>query len=313
MEDFIFNTAEASEIKSLDFEPTLFHFPTHLNLQRVNGWKWYYALHPKRKKVVASLYLNVDREIASSSIQSPFGTIECADDLPPEVLYRFLDFVETKVRQLAVRRIILKNPPLHYNLKRGALLHAFLFNRGYEVTTAEVGGIRFVEDEYIRELNRLERRKLRLCHSANLTSRLLSHECKYEVHSFLRACRERKGYTLSMTFEDLEKSINQFPDRYLLFGVFNRDEMIAASVAVRISSSILYCFYAGHSETYDKWSPVVFLVESLYNYCQQQGISMLDFGTSAVNGQPNFGLLNFKLRLGGRPSPKLTFEKTLTP
>ena len=55
------------------------------------------------------------------------------------------------------------------------------------------------------------------------------------------------------------------------------------------------------------------VTKALYEYCQEHNISLLDFGTSAVNNQPNFGLLNFKMRLGGIPSAKLTFQKMLAP
>lgn len=147
MEDFIFIAADAGDTKTFDFEPSLFHHPSHLSVQRAQDWRWYCVLHPKHKKVIASLYLNISGDVGSS-------------------------------------------------IK---------------------------------------------------------------------------------------------------------------------SSEILYNFYADHSEAYDHLSPVVLLVKALYEYCQQQGMSLLDYGTSAVDGQLNFGLLNFKLRLRGKPSPKLTFEKILSP
>lgn len=313
MEDFIFIAAEAGDTKTFDFEPSLFHHPIHLGTKRPQGWRWYSVIHPKHKRVVASLYLNIDGEIASSSIKSPFGTVECSDNLPAEILYRFLGFVEGSASSLGVKKIIIKNPPLHYDLEKGALLQVFLLNHGYTLIGAEVGTVRYTTNDFKDELNRLERRKLKKSDEANLSYKLLPNERKYEVYTFIYACRQRKGYALSMTFEDLQRTMNQFPDRYLLFGVFHGEEMIAASVAVRVTSNVLYCFYADHAEAYYKLSPVVLLVKALYEYCQQHGISILDFGTSAVSGKPNFGLLNFKMRLGGKPSPKLTFEKTLSP
>lgn len=313
MEDFIFIAAEAGDTKTFDFEPSLFHHPSHLSIQRAQDWRWYCVLHPKHKRVVASLYLNIDGDVASSSIKSPFGTIESSDHLPPDVLYNLLGFAEDSVRHLGVRKIIIKNPPLHYDLIKGSLLQVFFFNLGYTVINAEVGTVRTTNNDFTGELNRLERRKLNQSDNSNLSCKLLSNERKREVYSFISTCRQRKGYALSMTFEDLQQVMVQFPDRYLLIGVFLGEEMIAASVAVRITSEILYNFYADHAEAYDHLSPVVLLVKGLYEYCQQHGMSLLDYGTSAVDGQPNFGLLNFKLRLGGKPSPKLTFEKILSP
>ncbi len=281
-------------------------------MQNAQGWRWFYALHRKNKRVVASLYLNINREVARSSVQSPFGTIECSNTLPTETLYDFLVFVETSIRALGVREIIIRNPPLHYNSEKEALLQVFLFNLGYSVICAEVGATRFVTNDFALELTRMERRKLTKSKYAGLTYTLLQNENAYEVYNFIYKCRQQKGYSLSMSLDELTRAMTEFPDRYLLFGVFQGDEMIAASVTVRITSSILYIFYADHAQAYDKLSPVVLLVKGIYVYCQQHGITLLDFGTSARNGMPNFGLLNFKHRLGAKASPKLTFAKTLT-
>ena len=313
MEDFIFHEAEPEETKAFDFEPSLFHHPSHLDLQRTQGWKWFYVLHTKHGRIVASLNLHIDGAVASSSIRSPFGTVECSNDIPAEILYQFLGFVETRIRLLGIRKIIIKNPPIDYALERGALLETFLFNLGYTVTDAEVGAVRFTNNDFAKGLNRLESRKLKKSGHASLSYHLLSNDKLEEVYSFILACRQRKGYSLSMTLEDLARTMSRFPDRYVLSGVSLTEELVAASVAVRVTTNILYNFYADHAEAYDHLSPVVFLVKGLYAYCQQHKISMLDLGTSAVHGQPNFGLLNFKMRLGGKPSPKLTFEKNLTP
>lgn len=311
MEAFIFQEAEPGGTETFGFEPSLFHDPSHLDLQRSEGWKWYFVLHPRHKMIVASLYLHIGEEVASSAIRSPFGTVECSDDLPPEILYQFLTFVETRVRATGIRKITIKNPPLHYAPEKDALLQTYLFNLGYTVIHAEVGAIRFVHEDFEKGLNRLERRKLKKSGAANLSYKLLPSDKLEEVYSFILGCRKRKGHLLSITLADLTRTILRFPDRYVLSGVFLSEEMAAASVAVRVHSNILYNFYADHAEAYDALSPVVFLVKGLSDYCLENKISMLDLGTSAENNQPNFGLLNFKMRLGGNPSPKLTFEKNL--
>ncbi|HMG91078.1 MAG TPA: hypothetical protein VK589_13525, partial [Chryseolinea sp.] len=59
-------------------------------------------------------------------------------------------------------------------------------------------------------------------------------------------------------------------------------------------------------------NPTVFLIRSLYQYCFENGIALFDLGTSSLDGIPNFGLLNFKIRLGATPTTKFTFQKDLT-
>lgn len=313
MEDFIFHETEPGEIRTFDFEPSLFHNPLHLSIQSPSGWKWFYVLHPRHKRVIASLYLHVQGDTASSSVQSPFGTVECSDDLAPNTLYHFLEFIERRLHQNGIRRIVLKCPPVHFYPKYEGLLQTFLFNLGYVVTDAKMGTVRRVADDFTTELNRLERRKLRKAHHAALSCRFISNDRQKEVYDFILSCRERKGYPLSMTFTDFERTVQAFPDRYILTGVYFQEQLISASVAVRVNTGILYNFYADHDSKYDSLSPVVLLVEMLYNYCREHNIVLLDYGTSATHGKPNFGLLTFKLRLGGTPSPKHTFEKQLNP
>src|ERR1043166_2609152 len=109
-----------------------------------------------------------------------------------------------------------------------------------------------------------------------------------------------------MTLPDLKKAAEQFPEKYLLFAVFHSEKMIAASIAIRVKENILYDFYHDHDPQHDQLSPVVFLVAEMYNFCFRNGVRLLDLGTSAVDGLPNFSLLHFKKYLGCKPTPKLT-------
>ncbi len=260
---------------------------------------------------MASVYFHISNNIANTSVRSPFGTVEFSKRLPAEILYKFLMFVEGDMQSTGIERIIIKNPPYLYAADKIATMESFLFNLGYNTTSSALGSIRFTHDDFVTKLHRLEISKLKKSADVNLNARFLSAENLDQVFDFILSCRKSKGYVLSMTLNDLKDTIGHFPDRYLFSGVFLGSEMIAASISIRVTSEILYNFYADHSATYNHLSPVVVLIKSLYEYCQQNKILMLDFGTSAVNGQPNFGLLKFKARLGGQPSPKLTFEKIL--
>ena len=115
-----------------------------------------------------------------------------------------------------------------------------------------------------------------------------------------------------MSFDELKKTTDQFPDNFLLTVVKDRETIAAANVSVRINSKILYNFYHDHLSLYDSVSPVVQLNEGLYEYCQQQGCSLLDLGTSMINGKPDIPLVTFKSRLGGQPTCKFTFVKNLS-
>ncbi len=312
LNDFIFAEAAPGSPAVFDFEPSLFHLVRHLELQSPAGWLWYYALDEKHNRIPASLYLNVsNNDTASSVVRSPFGTIECSDDLPPEALYKFLQFVEAACKKRNLVSITLQDAPAAYAPRRSALLWTFLINLGYAATRAEVSACIKVGDKYEDGIHENEEQVLNKSRLAGLSYGTVPAEQLDRVYGFIAACHQLKGYALSMNYEDLRRTVSVFPERFILSCVFDNKQIVSASVAIRINKSILYNFYMDHDAGYNKLSPPLLLMEGMYRYCRDNGIELLDLGTSALGGQPNFGLLAFKLRAGAFPSPKLRFEKTL--
>jgi lipid II:glycine glycyltransferase (peptidoglycan interpeptide bridge formation enzyme) len=109
----------------------------------------------------------------------------------------------------------------------------------------------------------------------------------------------------------LERVVKVFPDRFSLHLVKDNAKLAAAAICIKINNQILYNFYSAHPKEYDSLSPAVILMKSLNGYCYTNKIDLLDLGTSALEGKPNFGLLDFKMRLGALPTAKYTFQKKL--
>lgn len=312
MEEFRFHEGPAPSGYSQDFESSLFNDPRHLRLQAPDSWKAFYIIYEKYKILSAAIYFHVNEGEAHSPLKSPYGSVEFSEDISPIILFRFLEFVEARLKVIGVTKITIKDSPADYRRSSSALLHPFLFNLGYTIADAEVGAIiQVTESRFDASLDDWEKRKLR--HAAEMRLRVLpiSLDQLGETYLFILGCRKQKGYSLSMSLSDLKETAAAFAGDFLMHGVFLHEKLAAASIAIRVRRNVLYNFYSAHAAEFDAVSPVVFLMESIYRYCQDNAISLLDLGTSAVGGQPNFGLLDFKLRLGARPTPKLTFEKNL--
>jgi len=292
------------------FETSLYNQPAHLLLQSAAGWSSFYALNPKHHRIEAAMFFYVSGEEAFSPWRAPFGSVEFSETLPPESLFRFLEYIESRLSALGVTIVTIKNPSQRHAPAQLALLETFLFNLGYQVVDAEVGAVVSVSRDPMT-IDDWERRKLRQAREAHLEFREMSMDHLDDVYFFILACRKQKNYSLSMTLADLRKTVIQFQDRYVLFGVFHDDKIVAASIAVRVSSQVLYNFYSDHDRQYDHLSPVVFLLDGMYQYCVSREVTVLDLGTSAIDGKPNFGLLDFKMRLRGQPTAKLTFQKNI--
>jgi hypothetical protein len=312
LEDYIFYEGPLPSDFQIGFEQAIFNRPDHLLLQSVEGWMNFFILSPKQKKAVASVFFHVADAEAKSPLRNPFGSIEFEDGVPLPLLFDFIQFVEFNLKSRKATRVTIKVPPQKYS-HHVSLINIFLINNHYHISQAKVDSAIEVTDERIeRILHRSERRRLAKAKKAGLKFMQMPIAQLSKVYAFIEACRRSKGYQLSLTLHDLEKTVEKFPDHYLLFGVFDDAELVAAAISIRVKQDVLYEFYHDHDATFNHLSPVVLLIEGVYRYCQDNSITLLDLGTSAADDVPNYGLLNFKFKLGAKPTPKLTFEKILS-
>jgi hypothetical protein len=293
------------------FEISLFNEPAHLLLQGKSGWNTFYAINNKHKRVDALLNVHLQDQVARSLLRSPFGSVEFSPRIPLNTLFHFLEFIESRLKAKGAESIIIRNPPDLYDAAQAALLEVFLINQGYSISEAETGCMMSVQENFERGFDTWEKRKLRQAQEAGLVFRQLPLSQLDEIYFFILACRKQKNYSLSMSLASLREATTVFPERYLLFGAYQQDKLIAAAIAVHVKQNVLYSFYIDHDIAFDHLSPVVFVTEGIYNFARERKIQWLDLGTSAISGKPNFGLLDFKMRLGGIPTPKLTFKKVL--
>lgn len=312
MEEHQFHEGPAPPGYSQDFESSLFNAPRHLSIQAEYHWYSFHVLHKKYPIILASVHFHILDAVAHSPLKSPFGSVEFSADLSLITMFRFLEFVASRLKERGVKKIVIKDCPFDYQPSKAPILHTFLFNQGYRVIDAEVGAlIPVTSARFEAGLDDWERRKLRQSAEAELTFKELDLEHLGEAYLFILACRKFKGYTLSMTLPELKETVRAFRENFRIFGVYKKDSLVATSISILVQEKILYNFYSSHSSEFDSLSPIVFLISHMYSWCQDKKIEILDLGTSALDGKPNFGLLEFKLRLGAKPTPKLTFEKNL--
>ncbi len=311
MEEYVFHSGTLPEGYHRTIDVSLFNEISHLELQATSRWQSYYALNQKRKEVTALIHFHIVDTTATSLLQAPYGSVECAAEISSSLLYGFLEWVTDTLQQQGVKKIIIKNPPDAYAPSRAALLNVFLPNLKYQLTDAALGSMITVHNSVYAFQHPWEKRKLKQAMQAGLVVEALAADRFDEVYLFILACRKQKNYSLSMTLAELRTVVKNFPDRFTLFGILKDSTLVAASIAVRVTKNILYNFYSDHAPEYDHLSPVVMLIEGMHTHCITEEITQLDLGTSAVEGIPNFGLLHFKMRLGGVPTPKFTFEKII--
>ena len=78
----------------------------------------------------------------------------------------------------------------------------------------------------------------------------LSLEHLNKIYKLISDTLTRKNYPVTMSYKDIEQTIRAMPDKYLLFGLFDNDRLIAASVSIRVSDNVLYNFYHADDISY---------------------------------------------------------------
>ena len=308
MKDITFHEAWPDIDALYDYEPTLFHLPGHLGLQRDSGWIGFYALDQKTKRIVASLFVNMEENKGTTAVRSPYGGIECASMVSAETLYEFIRFIDSSLGRIATE-VEIKMPPEAYAPVAHACLFSFLHAVGYKTIRADLSSCIKVTGNFAGAIRKTESQVLHKARHAGLTASLMSGDKLAEAYSFIAYHHSLKKYPVSMAWSQLAQAATSFPGRYLTFGVHSDDTLVGAAIAIRVSSHILNLFYIDHDGQYDKLSPPVLLIAALYDYCTMNHIPLLDLGTSSLPDGPNLSLLSFKMRMGGQPSIKPVLRK----
>jgi hypothetical protein len=294
------------------FTLSMFNMREHLLLQEKQRWYSFFTCERATRTINALIHFHIIDGLASSPLRAPYGGLEYSDDLPNEALFEFISFVNERLKALEVKKVIIKSSPEIYQ-RHTSPLATFLINHGYVISSSEVSAALTVSTDPLDEkLHRSEKRKLEKCKTAGLSFRKLPIDQLEKVYNFIKGCRGKKNFELSMSFENLAQTVSSFKDNFFLFGVYDENKLAAASIAIKAKEDILYEFYHDHDDAYDQLSPVVLLVSGIYDFCRSNKFRLLDLGTSSLGNKPNFPLLHFKLLLGATMSNKFTFEKTLS-
>jgi len=308
-ETHLFHSYDLHRESSLTPARFLFNSEKHLGLQSEKNWRIFETLEKDTEAVKVRIAFHVKAVDAVSPLSAPFGFLEIYKKVSADELNSFFSFIEADLKTSGVKRIYLKSYPEGYD-KNFRLVERVLKKLHYS-SRQEVSSIIPVDHKpFEKKIKLSERQKLRKAMPLFSFDRVHSDRAK-EIYSFIEERRKEKNQTLSMSFSELRNVVAEFPKNFFFYRVFDSGATAAAAIVIKISPEILYTFYYAHAQRFDKVSPVVFLISKLYEIAYDEGIEMIDLGTSMVNGKVNRSLLHFKTSIGGQSSRKLIFEKEL--
>ena len=291
------------------YQKLLFNENRHRLLQSSKGWQSFYLINETNKRLLAEFHTCKMENGNYCPAKGPFSGLEFDERLSQERLNGFVEFITNNMEKDGSTLTVKPRPaaysPNHFSKE----VYAWLSN-GYSVYSQEVHGIMDVGNTSLStilagsEINRLNK-----CQKAGFECYKSPVEEFEEIYHFTLRCRKERGQGFSMGIKQLEDLIKEYPERILLFSARKSGKLLAAAISMLVEQHSLYNFSHAHSKGYDDFSPVVFLMNGIYDYCKKNNINKIDLGSSSLNNKPNFPLIAFKERLGSNLSIKLQLEK----
>lgn len=125
------------------------------------------------------------------------------------------------------------------------------------------------------------------------------------TYSVIKANREEHDYRLSMTLDDVEKTVRTVPADFFLLQYEGKD--VAAAQIFHVAEGIAQVIYWGDLRAYSHLRPMNYFAYRLFMHYQREGLRILDIGPSTMDGTPNYGLCDFKTAIGCEITPKFAF------
>jgi hypothetical protein len=251
--------------------------------------------------------------VFKSPFRGSYGGVFFVSDVSLEKIDKTYASIESFLIEQGARRIVITLAPFVYSSQLNSVTYNSLVRRSYGVCRHELNySISIDSRNFSERIDYGNRKKIAKGIREGLIARALESTEFEAAYNIIAANRSKNGFQISLDWSSLAEMIFKMPDVVLCFGVFEADQMIASSVCMCLSPSILYVFYWGERPGVESMSPVSLIADMLYKYCQEQRISILDLGTSTVHGVPSYGLIRYKKNLGSEESLKLTFMKDTT-
>ena len=298
---------------AFNFDNYLFNKLRHINTRGIEDRADYFIVNNIKKRIEGKIHFSLKDNIAYSPYKSLFGSFEFSPRLHPGLLAEFWAFIEQDLRSRNIEAVHITSYAECYSPRKVQMVKDMLEQAGFLLSLKATNHhIAISENDLEQRMHPMEKKRLTKCQAAGFVFKEEASGQAGEIYDYLQQCRLEQGLHLSISKEQWQEYLTVFPQNYPFFSVRHGEEIMAATIAIRIHRHILYSFLPGSLKKYKHFSPTVMLNEGLYNYCRNLGIEMLDLGISTEkNGKDQKSLIAFKERIGGEISYKYFFEKQL--
>lgn len=296
------------------YKPYVYNDPSFLKSNNDFEHRHFYWVNEPLNQVHAHIAFSIEGNIAFSPHKLPFGGLEVSDQLTTEDISFFLEAIALKLSESGIGELRIHQAPTSYASQTSCneafeqLGFQMIQNRIFHTITVD-------ESNLFDKMHKMEQRKIKMCLKIGAEFKELKKGQKIEGFKWIDKYRRLAHKPPSMTWVDLEKANQRDPEIFKVFGVYMDDHLLAATVLVLVNNELVYHFMPASDvdfQHYKKYSPMVFLVNELYKWCQSNKINVLDLGTSYVDTKLKTTLVKFKENIGGKACSALSWQKTLS-
>jgi hypothetical protein len=291
----------------------LFFHPQHLSIQTRNVIYSFILTSNEDGGILAFFNCCKCSDVWISPPAAPFGGMLLQRNCSKPQLDLFLNCILEWLRGAGAKKLVVKTAPLCYYPDVQHLCHESYLEAGFFPNhTYSNHYIPIDEGTFYQLIERTEKRRLSKGKTAGFPITIQRGPVGDDARNFLEHNYIERGYELPLSADRLAEFASIFPDSFVTFKATHRGKLVAVLIAVKVTPAVIYHFMSGYLPEYAAFSPSVLLFEALYEFCQQEGFSVLDLGISIDNhGNAKPSLSRFKTNIGGLECPKVIYEVEL--
>ena len=208
------------------------------------------------------------------------------------------------VRSAGFKKVTLTQPPVTYSTWPADVITFSLLKAGFHYQKREITQaipLYYPDGDIFKTLCNKTRTAVRKALKSNLEVEEdieISDANLDTFYPLLLDNRRRLGVTPTHSLDELKRLRDLVSDKLSLTLVRYKSTPVAGILNFVCNARVLLIFYVCHNWDYQEYRPVPLLVYRTMQWAYRRGFRYLDFGTSTLNMEPNWGLIKFKENFG---------------
>lgn len=260
---------------------------------------------------IFNLGIKKTKEVNSPPAGS-YGSFEFTENISFQLKEIFIKKILAYIETFAKKTIEITLCPDIYNLENNSQVQSILFRNKFFIDRIETNQyIDLKKYSYEKSISYGNRKRIKKCIKQGFYFSKLNDSQYLEAYNVIKTNRKRRNFPITMTWEGICEMINLFPEKIKFFGLMDDKIIIASAICINVINEIIYVFYWGDIDSYEKFSPIAYLSNQLFEHFKAEGFNLVDIGTSSENSIPNSGLVKFKENIGCNSCNKIYLKKIL--